>query len=266
VESAAADETEAADESAQITQDADDPRLLALDAWRGRHFGDAVHKALEDAPAGPIQRGWLAARIKALAVPHAAFDGDALAPVVQMLDRTRAGDLGDGLRLANLPVEARVQEFEFQLPVNVSLRRLREVCARHGCADAIGANLSAAALNGMLTGFADLIFEFGGRYHVLDYKTNRLGASLSDYRADALDAAMHAHHYPLQALLYTVALHRYLRGRLDGYTAELHLGESWYLFLRALGLDGDSGVWRRRWPPALIEELDAAFAGAEVIA
>ena len=118
----------------------------------------------------------------------------------------------------------------------------------------------------MLTGFADLIFEFAGRYHVLDYKTNRLGAGLSDYRDHALDAAMRAHHYPLQALLYTVALHRYLRDRLRDYSPTRHLGGSWYLFLRAVGLQAGAGVWRRHWPVALIEELDAAFAQETVSA
>ena len=38
-----------------------------------------------------------------------------------------------------------------------------------------------------------------------------------DYRPAALAAAMLRAHYPLQALLYLVALHRYLRWRLPGY-------------------------------------------------
>jgi len=67
-------------------------------------------------------------------------------------------------------------------------------------------------------------------------------------------------------LLYTVALHRYLRQRLDGYTAEHQLGDSWYLFVRALGLAPGLGVWRHRWPVALIEALDDAFAGAQEVA
>jgi len=190
----------------------------------------------------------------------AADGGAALDAVVQMLERVRTSDLGAGLRLTDLPAAARVAEFEFQFPVGVSLRRLHEICARHGCGGAISANLPALALNGMLTGFADLIFEFGGRYHVLDYKSNRLGAHLSDYRGTALNAAMDQHHYPLQALLYTVALHRYLRERLPGYAPQIHLGESWYLFLRGVGLETDAGVWQQRWPAALIEDLDAAFA------
>ena len=260
LEAAAADEAEA-DLGADDTESAPDPHLLALDVWRGRHFGDAVHKVLEDSPAAPVDRNALAARFVGLAIRPRAGDGDAFVPLTRMLERTRTSDLGDGLRLAELTSAARVAEFEFQFPVGVTLRRLREACAQHGCANVIGARLAEASLNGMLTGFADLIFAYGGRYHVLDYKTNRLGVRLADYQGAALDAAMDHHHYPLQALLYTVALHRYLRQRLHDYAPEVHLGDSWYLFLRGVGLEPGAGVWRRRWPAPLIEALDGEFAG-----
>ncbi|MEP6483854.1 MAG: exodeoxyribonuclease V subunit beta [Rudaea sp.] len=268
-ESAASDEIEAqvdverevaAEESEQVT---DDPSLLSLDTWRGRHFGNALHAILENAESGdvwPEQRDLLARHLMSLGVRTTV--GDPLEPVGRMVDRVRQTDLGEGLRLMDLHRETAISEFEFQFPVNAaSLSDLREVCERHGCGDAISPSLSTPKLNGMLTGFADLIFLHGGRYHVLDYKTNWLGNRLRDYESDPLDAAMIAHHYPLQALIYTVALHRYLCGRLDGYTAERHLGESWYLFVRAVGLGDDRGVWRRRWPAELIEALDDALAG-----
>ena len=51
-------------------------------------------------------------------------------------------------------------------------------------------------------------------------------------------------HYPLQALLYTVALHRYLRWRLPGYDPERHLAGVLYLFLR--GMTGRRRRRRRR--------------------
>jgi exodeoxyribonuclease V beta subunit len=41
-------------------------------------------------------------------------------------------------------------------------------------------------------------------------------------------------HYPLQALLYSVALHRYLRWRQPGYDPGTHLGGVLYLFLRGM--------------------------------
>jgi len=270
-ESGAADEieTDVEAEREDAAQDdnasADDPMLLAIDAWRGRHFGNALHEILENAgsePVWPQRRDFLAQHLLALRVktPPGA---DACEPIGRLVDRVRSADLGDGLRLIEVPETSRISEFEFQLPVEgVSLDTLRELCLQHSAEEAISPALSSARLSGMLTGFADLIFEYAGRYHVLDYKTNWLGTRLRDYAGDNLVAAMRDHHYPLQALIYTIALHRYLRGRLDGYTPERHLGDSWYLFVRAVGLGDGLGVWRRGWPAALIEALDEALAGA----
>jgi exodeoxyribonuclease V beta subunit len=242
--------------------DAEDSRLLSLYPLRGPRFGDAVHQVLELAEPGavwPGQRHLLHSQLSAQAVM---VDGEALERVGKMIDRARQADLGDGLRLVDVPTGDRIVEFEFQFPVQqVSLARLRRLCIAHGQPDVVPASLDATTLNGMLTGFADLILLWDGRFHVLDYKTNWLGARLRDYQGEALGAAMAEHHYPLQALLYTVALHRYLRQRMDGYMAERQLGDSWYLFVRALGLAPGLGVWRRRWPAALIEALDDAFAG-----
>ena len=45
---------------------------------------------------------------------------------------------------------------------------------------------------------------------------------------------MRHHHYPLQAHLYLVALHRHLQWRLPGYEPERHLGGYVYVFLRGM--------------------------------
>jgi exodeoxyribonuclease V beta subunit len=279
-DSGAADETGAdafdADEGASIAAAsidvAEDSRLLALYPLRGPRFGDAVHHVLELAGPGPVwpeQRQLLNAQLTAQAIKTNNLPADeALERVGRLIDRIRHADLGDGLRLIDISPERRIVEFEFQFPVQqVPLARLRRLCREYGHADVVPGSLDATALNGMLTGFADLIVEWNGCFHVLDYKTNWLGAHVNDYTGSSLDTAMAEHHYPLQALLYTVALHRYLRQRMDGYTAEGHLGDSWYLFVRALGLQLDTqpspGVWRQRWPAALIEALDDAFAGVQ---
>ena len=255
-----------------MIEQADDARLLALYPLRGPRFGDAVHHVLELARPGPVwpeQRSLLTQQLTAQAIVADSVSPDeALERVGRLVDRIRQSDLGDGLRLADIPSDQRIVEFEFQFPVeHVPLARLRRLCAMHGQPHVVPASLDATTLNGMLTGFADLIVQWNGRFHVLDYKTNWLGARLNDYQGTSLDAAMAEHHYPLQALLYTVALHRYLRQRMDGYTAESHLGDSWYLFARAVGLESTSqiglGVWRHRWPAALIEALDDAFAGLQ---
>jgi exodeoxyribonuclease V beta subunit len=70
----------------------------------------------------------------------------------------------------------------------------------------------------------------------VDYKTNRPftgDIDAAQYDQPTMAAAMLREHYPLQALLYLVALHRYLRWRQPGYRPDTHLGGAMYLFLRA---------------------------------
>ena len=63
-----------------------------------------------------------------------------------------------------------------------------------------------------------------------------------------------AAHYPLQALLYVVALHRYLRWRLRGYDPDVHLGGVLYLFVRGMSAvepaAGGDGASRASGPGA----------------
>src|SRR3546814_17657081 len=71
-------------------------------------------------------------------------------------------------------------------------------------------------------------------------------------------------HYPLQALLYSVALHRYLRWRLPDYDPHRHLGGAQYQFVRGmLGPDSppECGVFDWKPPAQLTVELSDLLAG-----
>jgi exodeoxyribonuclease V beta subunit len=107
-----------------------------------------------------------------------------------------------------------------------------------------------------MMGFADLVFEQGGRFWVLDYKSNALGERDADYDHEALEAAMAEHRYDVQAALYLLALHRLLRQRLgEHYDPAQHLGGALYLFMR--GMDGpEAGCLWVRPPLALLEGLE----------
>ena len=70
----------------------------------------------------------------------------------------------------------------------------------------------------------------------------------------------------MRRLLYTVALHRLLRQRLDDYDYDRHVGGHLYLFLR--GMEGAEtprhdgvalGVYPDRWPREVVEGVDAAL-------
>ena len=112
-------------------------------------------------------------------------------------------------------------------------------------------------------------------FAVVDHKTNWLGTgeeplSAWHYRPAALAEAMQRAHYPLQALLYTVALHRYLRWRLRGYDPERNLAGVLYLFLRGMTgpevprVEGQPcGVFAWHPPAGLVPALsDALDRGA----
>jgi exodeoxyribonuclease V beta subunit len=131
----------------------------------------------------------------------------------------------------------------------------------HGYVITLGNERAEQSLNGLMQGYIDLTVEAGGRYWVVDYKTNDLGADKADYEGDALARAVRNGHYDLQYLIYLVALHRHLHQTLAGYEPEKHLGGAQYLFLRGLDGDGSSGIFVDSPPAALIRTLDAAFAG-----
>lgn len=100
--------------------------------------------------------------------------------------------------------------------------------------------VSGRLLDGFLNGSLDLVADVGegdSRFLVLDYKTNGLTRS-SDYTPASLREEMAAAHYPLQALLYAVALHQFLRARFDGYNPERHLGGATYFYVRGALADG----------------------------
>ena len=265
---AAADEADtviAAAAAAEIAPDVATahPELQALAELRGAAFGDAVHALLERA--GPDERfagreTVIARQLAACGVRMPQAHGDVLcAQLARRLDALRDADLGDGLRLGALPRVAQVAEMEFLLPMaDVQPSALRAVLAHHGV---LLPELTARSLCGLLGGFIDRIVEWQGRYHVLDYKSNWLGSALADYQGAALDEAMRAHHYPLQALLYVLALHRYLRQRLPGYDYARHVGDARYLFVRAAGLAPGAGIWRRRFDGGLILALDRLCEG-----
>lgn len=111
--------------------------------------------------------------------------------------------------------------------------------------------------HGMLMGFADLVFEYQGRYWVLDYKTNHLGNGPAHYHASALQQAVLHHRYDLQAMLYLLALHRLLRARLGAaYQPQQHLGGAVYWFLRGQDHE-DHGLVHMPANPAILQDADA---------
>ena len=114
-----------------------------------------------------------------------------------------------------------------------------------------------------LRGEIDLVYEYAGKYFVVDYKSNYLGNSLSNYNNENLSIAMNKAGYWLQAAIYQVALHRFLRVRIADYAGyeTRYLGAVEYVFLRGIDSQAQHNYGRIHWdiPFALVQALDEMF-------
>lgn len=107
--------------------------------------------------------------------------------------------------------------------------------------------LNENKISGFLNGIIDLVFEFEGKWYIIDWKSNYLGAAIEDYSNGKLITAMHEHHYTLQYYLYTAALDKYLSTRLPDFNYERDFGGVYYAWLR--GIDGTGSGWFFDRPP-----------------
>ncbi|MDU4001729.1 exodeoxyribonuclease V subunit beta [Pluralibacter gergoviae] len=201
-----------------------------------------------------------------LQLERGGFDA-AWAPV---LTRWLTAVLGTPLPGAEVPLSAlagadRQVELGFYLPIERPLapESLDALMRRYDPLSAGCPSLDFRRVSGMLKGFIDLVFRRDGRYYLLDYKSNWLGDSAQAYTPEAMARAMQAHRYDLQYQLYSLALHRYLRHRLADYDYDRHFGGVIYLFLRGVDGDGGQGIFSTRPARALVEGLDALFAGTQ---
>lgn len=184
---------------------------------------------------------------------------------------------GETVVLRDLSSERCLKEMEFVFPLGpraaaaaLTPQRLGEVFEHHAASlpdPAVATTtreLGFGEVRGFLRGFIDLVFEHGGRWYIVDWKTNSLGPYPNDYRTARLREAMRRHHYYLQYHLYVVALHKYLRFRVPTYDYARHFGGVLYLFLRGMGAPAPAGagVFWDRPAPALVEELSAVLGDA----
>ena len=262
----------------------------------GKDFGNLVHDTFEHTDFGAPDLSVAISNVLAQRGGSSVTEEQhaRLPEVLAAVVRTPLGAPFGGIRLADLAVADRLNELNFHLPISpdapVSARRIGEVIQEHlppgdlllPWAERLASGLSGLDLQGYLNGSIDLTLRYRidgiERYSVVDYKTNNLAPTgepgwLYHYGPEGMARTMAHSHYALQAIIYSVALHRYLRWRLDGYDPHVHLGPAGYLFVRGMvGTDTPivaegphagtpAGVFTWHLTPTLIEAVSALFAG-----
>jgi len=269
----------------------------------GAAFGSLVHAVLEHAdPEAPDLRAELRDHaVEQLRWWPAPVTADDLADALVPLHHTPLGPLAPGLTLGQIPLRDRLRELDFEFPLAGGDQRSREGAEEpevrlRDLAPLLRSHLAAGdplapyadrleqpplgdqPLRGYLSGSVDAVLriptpEGGSRFVVVDYKTNLLGSperplTAADYAPGLLAEAMLHSHYPLQALLYSVVVHRYLRWRLPGYDPATHLGGVAYLYVRGMCgpetplVDGHpTGVFSWAPPATLVAALSDLLDG-----
>ncbi len=265
-------------------------------AVAGASFGTFVHTVLEELD---FTSDKLDADMLALVAHHAQRDGlnidteQVTAGLIAAL-HTPLGPLFNQLSLCHFSLKNRLSELNFDFPINAGAtaaahnmptRAIADILLRtlpltdpvRPYAELLAAETNGIEISGWMNGSIDAVFRVphngAHKYLVVDYKTNRLhvpGASdpVASYAPQKLVPSMQEHRYPLQALLYTVALHRYLRWRLgSAYDPDQHLGGVGYLFVRGMVgpltpqvNDVCHGVFSWRPPTEAVIALDNLFA------
>jgi exodeoxyribonuclease V beta subunit len=274
-----ADEPVAAGDAAGVDEEpvVTAPGPLAA-APGGTEFGTLVHQVLEEVDftsatlvADLGERCAHALRHRSLRIEPDELAAGLAAAVAAPL----GGPLG-ATRLVDLAPAQRLNELVFDLHLGrLTSSDIGAVLADHlpaddpllGWARAFAAGQVQVDLDGMLTGSIDLVARTadGHGFWVADYKTNQLGRD-SAYGQHDLVIAMEHHDYPLQAALYLVVLHRFLRWRLPVYEPDRHLLGAAYLFVRGMvPVPAPSpaqvpGVFWWRPPASAIVALDRLLA------
>ena len=252
-----------------------DATPLQRSRFSGSRFGNALHEALEQAdfaawldwrdvlpPTGQLEV--LANALRNWGYASELDQEEGLPLLTALVSETLNAPLPEGTRLAALPTSRRCIEMEFHLALApFAVEAWLSLLHEHGLLpDRHGFGLRHR-LEGLLTGRIDLVYEAGGRYYVLDYKSNQL----PDYGRDTVALAIREGEYDLQYLLYTLALHRWLRFRLGAdYDIDHHLGGVRYVFCRGLDRDDAShpGVHALRLPSQAILVIDAMMQHGSV--
>jgi len=234
---------------------------------RGTKAGTCLHKIFEVLDFANADDALIERTVREQLRAHG-FDGNKFAAAITgcvrrtlrvPLDLTRPS-----LALSAIDAGDRLNELEFSFPLQrATPAALKELFANTvDGADSWLSGLNFDPVRGYVQGFIDLVFQFEGRFYIIDWKSNWLGNRVEDYHHDALRREMNARAYPLQYHLYALALHRYLASRLPGYDYEKHFGGVFYVFLRGVEPERpEFGVFRDRPALGLVQNLSERLIG-----
>jgi len=247
-----------------------DSRLDMFSFPRGRHPGICLHKIMECLDYSSNDRTYIEKLVGEKLLEYG-FDRKWIGPIYSMIDNVLNVPLehdNGSIRLSLLNKGDWLNELRFFFPIDrINTKVLEDVFK--GNYDDFTKRLSLLGFRparGFMLGYIDMVFSFNGRFYLIDWKSDFLGNRMEDYQGDKLARAMEAHYYVLQYHIYTLALHNYLKMRLNNYSYKRHFGGVYYIFLRGVdpGHPG-CGIYSDRPDIHLIERLGSTLMGGKTL-
>ncbi|BBE95192.1 exodeoxyribonuclease V subunit beta [Haemophilus influenzae] len=228
-----------------------------LDLPRGKQVGTALHRHFENCYFSDLANTEEIDKLR----QSLQLDETFTEPLQNWLQQISHTPLSHeiGIALADLANKDCIKEMPFYLAIREHFdveAFNRALKAHHHLPSE---SLQFEQIQGMVRGSIDLVFRHNGKYYLVDYKSNFLGSTLADYNQEALKKEMLHSHYDWQYLIYTLALHRYLQSVVPDYDYVRDFGGVFYLFLRGMNGEPQSGVFYDRPSVELITELDGMF-------
>ena len=211
---------------------------------KGAFTGNLIHYLLEHAdftnPSGwenTIQHA-LRRMSPALEETHA----EGLHALMNHLCNVSLQGVNETITLPQIHRNHQVAELEFNFPIGeFHTQQLADLSTPE-----TPFHLEKGKWQGLLNGKIDFIGMLGDQFYIIDWKSNHLGNQLSDYTAAGLQEAMDSNNYHLQYYIYLSALYRFLKIRLPNFDYDQHIGGVYYLFVRGIRADADTGIFFRK--------------------
>ena len=231
-------------------------RFVFQELSRGAKTGDALHKLFEHMQFNEEKCWDQSLEDTAKFYPNI-FKEDHREHFQQLIRHCMCAGIeldGERFALRSIPNKDKLPELQFNFSVNKVNRQLINELL-----DEDAQLRGESDMQGLMTGYVDLLFRHNNKYYILDWKSNYLGNTLDDYDQVGLARAMKANNYELQYWIYTLAVKRWLESRVKDFNYDQHFGGVIYLFIRGIREGQQTGIYVNKPAREQIDKIDAAF-------
>ncbi len=165
----------------------------------------------------------------------------------------------DQFSLNLIPRKDRLNEMEFHFSLNISnihlfAKAINEYAESIGITKFPISELKSIS-SGFMCGFIDLVFRYNSRYYIVDWKSNKINGTNSDFTPNGMLSEIGKNFYHAQYLIYCIALTKFLKLHIKNFNYDKDFGGVYYIFLRGVNENGN-GVFYEKPSKELISQLE----------